>query len=327
MEFESSRIESLLGSSPPPHAPLARAAMVAAEVVSQAAGDAIGPAHDLRILEDALRNASRALEGGAVESAAFSDGRLSALLRSLESVATPQTQAAFQDPKVVAALEHIVDTSKMLSTPPGMSGTLAAAMTRFADVVRAESAATAAAAGAALVTEFGLERVVQALSTLAGSAAPVASPQTPSFALMAAVLPQAVDDEAHPHSARKAGREKRPGDALARARRERDLPEHDERGRLYSAEERSKLAQLWFDPRRGFAPEARIAIAAWRAFGLDLGRDRSGRHDFRDAAGEPWDIIADKDVERRERAIAASPAANLILCDGNGTLTLRVRES
>lgn len=331
MEFESSRIESFAASPPVPHAPLARAAMVAAEIVTQAAGDAIGPAHELRLLEDALRNASSALEGGAVESAAFTDGRISALLQSLAGVSTPQTQGALQDPKLVAALEHIVDASKMLSTPPGMPSDLAAALARFAEAARAEGAAAAAAASAefaTLVSEFGLERVVQALSTLAESSlAPAANLQTPNFALMAGLLPQAVNDEPQPHSVRKADRGRRDEEAPARVRRERDLPEHDEGGRPYTAEERSKLTRLWFDPRRGFAPEARIAIAAWRAFGLDLGRDRSGRHDFCDAAGEPWDIIADNDAARCERAIAASASANLILCDGNGTMTLRMRGS
>ncbi len=331
MEFESSRIESFAASPPVTHAPLAHAAMVAAEIVTQAAGDAIGPAHDLRLLEDALRNASSALEGGAAQSTAFTDGRISALLQSLAGVSTPQTQAALQDPKLVAALEHIMDASKMLATPPGMPSDLAAALARFAEAARAEGAATSAAASAefaTLVNEFGLERVVQALGTLAeASLAPAANLQTPNFALMAALLPQAVDDEAHPQSARRAGRGKRDEEASARARRERDLPEHDEGGRPYTLEERSKLARLWFDPRSGFAPEARLAIAAWRAFGLDLGRDRSGSHDFRDAAGEPWDIIADSDAARRERAIAASADANLILCDGNGTMTLRMRDS
>ncbi len=144
---------------------------------------------------------------------------------------------------------------------------------------------------------------------------------------MAAFVPQATGDEARRRPVSAAARDEDRDAAAARARRERDLPEHDEQGRPYSAQERARLAQLWFDPRRGFAPEARIAIAAWRAFGLDLGRDRSGACDFRDASGEVWNIIADDDATRRERAIAASPAINLILCNTDGTMALHARSS
>jgi hypothetical protein len=261
---------------------------------------------------DALRAAQT--QFGAGTQLASAERLANALLQGLERLPLA-TQAELTSAGVAAAFERLPNPVTPVATAePQIAAQVAAFVAAAATAQTPAETSAAGALFAALASTVSAPALVTVVETLlAGQAQPEAN--------LAAGWPGTPLPQATPRTSAANAPPVPDGPDRRRDRLDEQLPDTDPDGRPYTAAERVRLARLILDPRRGTAPEAHVAIAAWRAFGLDLYCDPSGVADFVDADGEPWDIVFDADPARRAALLAARPDVNAIV-GGPATLAL-----
>jgi hypothetical protein len=276
------------------------------------AGDAIATganaAGGLTLLETALSGISPAAHVAVAGATAAVEATLRQVLADLGG---SREAALLAQPAVVRTLAEL---AVQQSSSAALSAGTAATLVSLASLLRGTAVAASPAESALALerlTSFLTERSPDVATAAAALQTPAASPTASNVAVPLwdpALRANRADEAA----------EKRRAAALPNAAFapsvESLVPERDARGRLYDAAQRARLAALGVDPRRGFAPEARAALAVEDALGLRFGRAPDPRHDFIDEDGAAWDVVAPAGVPGLERTVRQlAREANVIL--------------
>lgn len=257
------------------------------------------------LLEAALHDSQAAPAGvPAARSVAITIESLEAAIARFTSAGGDSPSSALSNAAVVRLLVSAALGGQ--ATAGGLSRVAAQTLASAASLLRAAAAAPSPAAAAALMDDLA-KILVSEGGELAQAAAASAQRQPPATSQSVPLALPAFDPSARlgRPDAEKAPRGVRVRDETP----ERDLalPDRDRRGRLYDPYQRRRLASLAMDPRFGYAPEGRIALAGEGEHGLQLSRTYDPHADFADASGGRWIASEPRSIRALEAVLRRIP--------------------
>lgn len=264
------------------------------------------------LLTEALVTVEGAPQVALVQNAMAGSAAATLLSAAIDAAGTAaglgaRARALLAAPQVANALAALPARGLPL-LPASVAGSAAALAVPLAAIAAATTEAvvqTGIVQLTALLRAQGAEPIVALANALGASNA--AAPGSLPLAFVPPYQQTELRRDGATGSARRADRSSREEAAVP-------LPSSDPRGRAYTSQDLVRLRALGRDPRRGFAPEAQAALAAERDYALQFRRAPGVEHDFIDAAGRMWDVVAGSDPSAVLRAIVAlGEGANVIV--------------